>query len=422
MHTLDGNKTIYIPVRGVIQGVDVEEFLPLIEHPHFQRLRYIQQLGQVTMIYPAATHSRFVHSIGTYAETMLRQRGWRNFFSKSQDNTIRCASLLHDIGHIAFSHASERVTGHSHEENALLYLHEMKTTIEKCGVNYNRLLRLFTGEDPRFDIITNHPLGTDKFDYLFRDSINTNMDRPNLYSLDGHIYWAKNRLVIDNHLDIIRKVQRFRELYISSYGECYLRKGAAAGQRLIEKMWEYALEKDISPKQMVRFTDNDALNCFQNSTSRRCRRLYRQYVDRCLPKAVVVFRLPGCAKDEPTKDKPITVFEASRETFSRWEARYVNSQSLTKLERQLERLLQMPPDSIIITPPFHGYRFSRKPVWLIKDNQLYEIDELYPEEGRPAKILAERYTAWRIGVLNAPDRAKVNKKAALIRDLLINHD
>ena len=55
-------ETSHDPIWGAIKISEFEK--RLINTPEFQRLRRIKQLGFVNLVYAAAEHSRFVHSIG----------------------------------------------------------------------------------------------------------------------------------------------------------------------------------------------------------------------------------------------------------------------------------------------------------------------------------------------------------------------
>ncbi|MBI4713987.1 HD domain-containing protein [Candidatus Uhrbacteria bacterium] len=96
----------------------------IIDHPFFQRLRFISQLGFLhSYVYPGGVHNRFLHSIGTMN---VAGRLFDNLFSVSQwshngspklsneeieslRSCVRVAGLLHDIGHGPFSHATELI-------------------------------------------------------------------------------------------------------------------------------------------------------------------------------------------------------------------------------------------------------------------------------------------------------------------------
>lgn len=50
------------PIHGFIRINEWEK--TVIDHPAFQRLRRIRQLGLSELIYPGSTHTRFEHSLG----------------------------------------------------------------------------------------------------------------------------------------------------------------------------------------------------------------------------------------------------------------------------------------------------------------------------------------------------------------------
>src|SRR5437763_11998780 len=87
----------------------------LIDTPAFQRLRYVRQLGLAYLVYPGASHSRFEHALGAYqlarrTLALLHERGLGDTLHHDDDDrVVRCAALLHDIGHYPFSHALEEI-------------------------------------------------------------------------------------------------------------------------------------------------------------------------------------------------------------------------------------------------------------------------------------------------------------------------
>lgn len=102
------------PIHGPIIVFSQEE--KIIGHPFFQRLRHIKQLGLSDYSFPAATHTRFLHSLGCmhvatkafdriiFQEnpTLANNSEWKKLAS-----TLRLAALLHDIGHAPLSHSTE---------------------------------------------------------------------------------------------------------------------------------------------------------------------------------------------------------------------------------------------------------------------------------------------------------------------------
>lgn len=92
----------------------------MIDHPYFQRLRYIKQLAFVSFVYPGAVHDRFSHSVGAMhvagrmADQFLYNEEYSalaRILSEKEKEFLkfaaRLAALLHDVGHAPFSHAAE---------------------------------------------------------------------------------------------------------------------------------------------------------------------------------------------------------------------------------------------------------------------------------------------------------------------------
>lgn len=97
--------------------------LALLETPVMQRLRYVRQLGLAFLVYPGATHSRFEHALGAWhlagmALRLLDERGALRDIPTRDQQVVRAAALLHDVGHYPFSHALEEIGVTDHEEVA----------------------------------------------------------------------------------------------------------------------------------------------------------------------------------------------------------------------------------------------------------------------------------------------------------------
>jgi HD superfamily phosphohydrolase len=133
---LHKQKIINDPVYGFI-GLPFEILFDLFEHPYFQRLRRIRQLGLTHYVYPGANHTRFQHALGaTYlmnsAIEIIRSKGHE--ITDEEAEAVSIAILLHDVGHGPFSHALEHsiIEGTDHEHLSLLFM--------------NRLNELFKGD------------------------------------------------------------------------------------------------------------------------------------------------------------------------------------------------------------------------------------------------------------------------------------
>lgn len=106
------------PVHGPIHILDEE--IPIITHPFFQRLRNIKQLGLSEYVFPGATHTRFLHSLGVMKVGEKTFDSLFKDYEKNQDlerikETFKLSCLLHDVGHAPLSHATESVMPKLHE-------------------------------------------------------------------------------------------------------------------------------------------------------------------------------------------------------------------------------------------------------------------------------------------------------------------
>jgi len=154
--------------------------LSLLETPVVQRLRYVRQLGLAFLVYPGATHSRFEHALGAWhlagvALRLLDERGALSGISTRDQQLIRAAALLHDVGHYPFSHALEEIGVTDHEEVA-----RPLVTDGPVGA----VLREALGDDAPDTVfalisgVSTHPLqglisgsiDLDKIEYLKRDA------------------------------------------------------------------------------------------------------------------------------------------------------------------------------------------------------------------------------------------------------------
>ena len=169
-------KIVNDPVHGFMR-IPTALCLSLIEHPWFQRLRWIRQLGLAHFVYPGAQHTRFQHAIGAMhlmdqVIDVLRSKGCD--INDAEAEAVMVAILLHDIGHGPFSHALETsiVTGYSHESLSLLFMEALN---EETGGRLSLAIDIFTNRYPKRFLhqLVSGQLDMDRLDYLKRDSFFT---------------------------------------------------------------------------------------------------------------------------------------------------------------------------------------------------------------------------------------------------------
>lgn len=161
------------PVYGFI-SIPYDIVFDVIEHPYFQRLRRIQQLGLSSLVYPGATHSRFHHSLGAMhlmyrSLEVLKSKGQE--ISEDESKAAVLAILMHDLGHGPFSHALEGVLaeGIHHEHISMLMMQNLQ---KEFGKPIEMAIQIFTNIYPKkflYQLVSGQ-LDMDRLDYLNRDS------------------------------------------------------------------------------------------------------------------------------------------------------------------------------------------------------------------------------------------------------------
>ena len=222
----------------------------IIEHPYFQRLRRVSQMGFSNMVYPGANHTRFHHAIGCLH---LMQKAVRVLRFKEVDisneeaNALYIAILLHDIGHGAFSHALEHsiVDGISHEEISLKFMDKLN---KEFNGQLTMAIRVFEGKYHRrfLNQLISSQLDIDRLDYLKRDSFYTGVAEGNISSerLIAMIHVVNDELVIEQKG--IYSVEKFLIARRLMYWQVYLHKTGLSAENMLVNVLRRA--KELSQK------------------------------------------------------------------------------------------------------------------------------------------------------------------------------
>ncbi len=232
------------PVYGFITLPD-EIIYDLIEHPYFQRLRRIRQLGLAHVVYPGALHTRFHHALGalhlmTQAVDTLRTKG--HAISNEEAQAVYIAILLHDLGHAPFSHALENnFVGVNHEKISLLF---METLNKEFNNGLSMAISIFKNEYPKKFLhqLVSSQLDMDRLDYLNRDSFYTGV-------LEGKIGAQRIIKMLELHQDSlvieekgIYSIEKFIMARRLMYWQVYLHKTVLGAEQLLVKIMQRAKE------------------------------------------------------------------------------------------------------------------------------------------------------------------------------------
>lgn len=236
-------KIINDPVYGFIK-IPYDIVFDLMEHPLFQRLRRIRQLGLTHFVYPGANHTRFQHAVGAMhlmglAIDVIRSKG--HTISEEEARAVTIAILLHDIGHGPFSHSLEHslMKNTSHEEISLMFMEQLNSEFRgelsmAIEIFRNRYHKKFLHQ------LVSSQLDMDRLDYLKRDSFFTGVTEGVIGSdriikmLNVH----NDQLVVEEKG--IYSIEKFLIARRLMYWQVYLHRTVVASEQLLVMMLKRA--------------------------------------------------------------------------------------------------------------------------------------------------------------------------------------
>jgi HD superfamily phosphohydrolase len=266
---LNKKKIINDPVYGFI-NIPTDLVFDLMEHPYFQRLRYIKQLGMTHLVYPGALHTRFHHALGAMhlmqlAVKTLCDKG--QIITAEEEEAVMIAILLHDIGHGPFSHALEKhiVQGIDHEDISTLLMNKLN---ESFGGFLDMAIEIFNDTYPKRFLhqLVSSQLDMDRLDYLNRDSFYTGVSE-GIISSERII---KMLNVVDDAIVVEEKgiysIEKFLVARRLMYWQVYLHKTVTSGEQMLGKILQRARLLSLKGEKLF---STPALNHFlQNSITK----------------------------------------------------------------------------------------------------------------------------------------------------------
>ena len=246
-------KIINDPIHGILR-FEQEIVYDIIDHPYFQRLRRIKQMGLSNMVYPGANHTRFEHAIGAAhlmqkALKLLQHKGVE--ISEDEFTASIIAILCHDLGHGPFSHALEyTIVPVSHETLTLKLMEEFAN---EYGEILHLAIQIFKGSYEKKFLceLVGSQLDVDRLDYLTRDSFFSGV-------IEGRVGFERLIMmmnVVDNKLVIEEKgipsVEKFLISRHLMYSQVYHHKTALA----LEQMLKMLVQECISVINKGEFLD-----------------------------------------------------------------------------------------------------------------------------------------------------------------------
>lgn len=233
-------KILNDPIYGFIT-IPNEDLFTIIEHPYFQRLRRITQMGLSYLVYPGAHHTRFHHALGCLhlmqkAVQVLRSK--EVAISLKEEDALYKAILLHDIGHGPFSHAMEHsiINNVSHEDISILFMESLN---KEFNGSLTLAIQIFKGayHRPFMMQLISSQLDMDRLDYLKRDSFYTGVAEGNINSqrLIAMLNVKDDELVVEQKG--IYSVEHFLSSRRLMYWQVYLHKTGIGAEHLLQSVF-----------------------------------------------------------------------------------------------------------------------------------------------------------------------------------------
>lgn len=248
-------------MRDVIHGyihIDLQVIWDLINAKEFQRLRRINQLGGVFQVYHTAEHSRFSHSVGVYEITrrmVYEIKDLDSCLSDYDKATVMIAALLHDIGHLPFSHAAESMCNIAHEEfstRIILQDSEVHQILERSHEGLSQDVAdviAYQHKNPLLNQIVSGQLDADRMDYLLRDAdaSGTSYGKFDLERILRTIRVKENRIVIKE--SGMHSIEDYIMARYHMYWQVYFHPVARSFEALLNilfKRMRYLYQQDAS--------------------------------------------------------------------------------------------------------------------------------------------------------------------------------
>jgi HD superfamily phosphohydrolase len=367
-------------VHGDIFLYDIIE--RLVDQPELQRMRRISQTSFCSLLFPGANHTRFEHLLGTYHLTGRSTLFHK--FEKEEAQLLALAGLLHDIGHTAFSHSLEDIlkkyTGKNHEDwtEEKIRTGRVAETLKSGGFSPEDVIKTF--RQPHGKLVTGE-LGTDRMDYLLRDSKYTGVayGAVDVDRLLRMLQFHNGKLVLDDKgLSVAESLLLARFMMFASVYGHHVSK---ASEVLLQRAVEDAIGKgSLKAEDLVRHDDWSLFSVLRSAGGLASENA-QKILDRDLPKRVA--------------QRPI-------KSFDNWLFfGQIGEPQLRQYEREIAERAGIEPEKVALYIPRPW--FGEVDITVMREGEQYSIGEL----SIISRILKEAQWDYAYVALFAPKEANI---------------
>ncbi|MEA3230075.1 MAG: HD domain-containing protein [archaeon] len=391
-------KVIKDAVHGDIECSELE--MKIIDSPQFQRLRNIRQLGLADLIYPSATHTRYEHSLGVMH--LAGKLGQTLNLDKEDTNNIKIAGLLHDIGHLPFSHTLESVlsnaTEHLHEKNTINIIeNQFSEILEDYSVDINTVKSAILGNG-KYGKILSSGVDIDKMDYLVRDSYFTGV----AYGVIDLSRLMHTSVIKDNifafHEKGLRTVESVIIARFMMYSAVYDYPTKRAAGRMLFRALDAMDRRSLNITKLLKIDDTDLLSTLRQQEG------YAKDIIKRIDKRKIFKKADRISKDELENEKILRCI-----------AMHNSSNQLTKIENRIARELKIPEGYLIID--IKSYPKGIENINIIKqDGKIVKLKDI---SAFSRSLMRQRWQDWEISFFCPKKYRKTAQKGA--KEIFLNH-
>jgi hypothetical protein len=417
-----------ISIPGM-HDVNIRPIQPIVDHPLFQRLRHRRQTGICFLVFPSSNHTRFEHSLGTHSLTQERTARWLDCGAITQEVAlnINLYGLLHDLGHGPYSHECEALCGMNHNQHGLLLLQQLREEIEVVGGDLEYIINLFLRTNSLAQTVCHPQIGTDKLDYLYRDTQHTNdaIGVPTGHFIN-YVHMLDGKMTID--AKILPETQLLQSAFLYQYGRVYLAKTCLIIHRLMQKAVHALMQPNkygesvLLPDRLQTMVDSELDALLFNSTNPTVRILHNRLMRRRLPKTAIALRPYGFEQHERKSGKSIAIFGAPWRSIDLLR-QLDDPVKAAEMEGIIAAIVGIDESNVFVIPPINHQSFVPVDVMVHDFGKVVgKMSEMFPAHYASLTERAEAFMVFRVCV-SEEHREKVSSPdiSQRIFDTLMKH-